>query len=333
MTYITRICYNESNWQHPTGSATEVRTTYYSRHRYGHEEWLFRFEWQIGGWQYGFLQGVNKGRKTRLKSGERAGEVVLFTITPRGRRYVARIRHIEFLDEAQSNAALEIYKRNGWFKQMLKEIDKVEGVKESLGNTNWARYMLNVRFRPEDVEWFPEDTLATSSDPVMHWNRYQLIAPDQDYVVPETGVKRPVRIGVSVPPQQRNYFRNGSEGRECSPEHDMIRSALCQELEREYPDAKIVCEENYVDVTVVTASERILFEVKSDLSTRRVLRLAIGQLLEYAWYWEPHTDRNTRLVAVGRTSLDAADSSYLDFLSKTLGLPLSYRQVKLPSEA
>lgn len=332
MPYITRICYNESNWQHPTGTATEANSTYYTLHRYGHEEWLFRFEWQIGGWQYGFLQGVNKGRESRLQLGERAGEVVLFTITPTGRRYVAKIRHIEFLDDVQSNAALEVYKRNGWLKQMLKEIDEVNGVKESLGNTDWARYMLNVRFRPEDVEWFPENTNAAPNDPVMRWNRYQLISADRNHGVPETGVRRPVRIGVTVPPHQKSYFRTGTEGRECSPEHDLIRAALCQELEREHPEARIVCEENYVDVTLTTASERILFEIKSDFSTRRVLRLAIGQLLEYAWYWEPHSALRTRLVAVGRTALEEADRSYLDFLTCKLGLPLSYRQVQLPSE-
>jgi len=332
MTYITRICHNESNWQYPTGSATESRTTYYSRHGYGHEEWLFRFEWQIGGWQYGFLQGVNKGRKTRLKSGERAGEVVLFSIGPAGRRYVARIRHIEFLDDVQSNAALEVYKKNGWFAQMVRGIEHVGGVTSSLGNTNWARYMLNVRFRPEDLEWFPADTYADDEDPIMHWNRYQLITPDGSFTTPETGSQRPGRTGVTIPPKQKSYFRKGSEGRECTPEHDMIRAALCKELEQEYPQATIVCEENYVDVTLTTDSERILFEVKSDLSTRRVLRLAIGQLLEYAWYWEAHPNRTTRLVAVGRNALTPADASYLDFLAGTMAIPLAYRQVKLPSE-
>lgn len=332
MTYITRICYNDSNWQHPTGEARESGDTFYSQHGYGHEEWLFRFEWQIGGWQYGFLQGVNKGRKSRLKRRERAGEVVLFTLDPRGRRYVARIRHIELLDDAQSNAILEVYKERGWYERILKEVDDVNGDRSGLGNADWAPYIFNVRFRPEDVEWFEHDKFAEADDPMMRWNRYQLIRPRRNFALPVVGNQQRSRKGVTIPPQQNNYFRNGSEGRECSPEHDLMRAVLCKELAKEYPAATIVCEENYVDVTVKTDAEWILFEVKSDYSTRRVLRLAIGQLLEYAWFHEPHATRKVRLVAVGRTPLGPDGDAYLSFLSESFKLPLSYRQVKLPSE-
>lgn len=165
MSYISRICQNTSNWQLPTGSAVEASNTFSSQHGYGHEEWLFRFEWQIGGWQYGFLQGVNKGWKSRLARNERAGDVVLFTLTPNGRRYVARIRHIEFLDDAQGIAALDHYKRLGWYDRMLEEIDAVNGDRSGLGNGEWAPYVLNVRFRPVDVEWYPPNTFAEAGDP------------------------------------------------------------------------------------------------------------------------------------------------------------------------
>ncbi|QLG92915.1 hypothetical protein HZF02_13455 [Pseudomonas yamanorum] len=332
MTYITRICHNSSNWQYPTHSAIE-NDTFYSQHGYGHEEWLFRFEWMIGGWQYGFLQGVNKGWESRLARGERAGEVVLYALTPNGRRYVARIRHIEFLDDAQGTAALDHYKRLGWYDRMLKEIDNVGGDKAGLGNGNWAPYVLNVRFRPEDVEWYPPGTFAEIGDPVQHYNRYQLIELESEASVPETMSTRPARKGQSQPPIQDSYFRRASSGRECSPEHGMIQAALYEELKREYPEADIAFEENFVDVTVTTPTEKILYEVKSDFSTRRVLRLAIGQLLEYAYYWDELPDQTVKLVAVGRTALSAEDERYLKYLSGKFNLPLTYRQVRLPSEA
>ena len=334
MSYITRICRNDSNWQYPTRSATEAPNTFSSQHGYGHEEWLFRFEWQIGGWQYGFLQGVNKGWESRLARGERAGDVVLFSLTSDGRRYVARIRHIEFLDDAQGVAALDHYKRLGWYDRMLEEIDAVDGDKSGLGSGEWAPYVLNVRFRPEDVEWYPPNTFAEAGDPVQHYNRYQLIELNHEASLPETvNTRRPARKGQNLPPVQDSYFRSGGSGRECSPEHGMMQTALHEELKIEYPGANIVFEENFVDVTVTTEMEKILFEVKSDFCTRRVLRSAIGQLLEYAYYWDNLPEKAVRLVAVGRTALSHEDDRYLRYLSGKLNLPLEYRRVKLPSEA
>lgn len=332
MSYITRICHNDSNWQHPTRSATEAADTFFSQHGYGHEEWLFRFEWQIGGWQYGFLQGVNKGWESRLARGERAADVVLFTLTPDGRRYVARIRHIEFLDDAQGIAALDHYKRLGWYDRMLAEIDAVDGDRKGLGNGEWAPYVLNVRFRPDDVEWYPPNTFVEAGDPVMHYNRYQLIELDADVQLPEPVNKRPARKGLDLPPRQDSYFRAGGLGRECSPEHGMMQAALYEELKKEYPGALIVFEENFVDVTVTTGTEKIFFEVKSDFCTRRVLRLAIGQLLEYAYYWDELPGTAVKLVAVGRTALSTEDEKYLKYLAEKFSLPLEYRQVSLPSQ-
>ncbi|MBC3957182.1 hypothetical protein [Pseudomonas triticifolii] len=336
MSYITRICYNDSNWQHPTGTATEAPNSFVSQHGYGHEEWLFRFEWQIGGWQYGFLQGVNKGWESRIARGDRTGDIVFFTLAPSGRRYVARIRHVEFLDETQSNAVLDHYKQLGWYDRMLEEIDAVEGDRGGLNSANWGLFV-NVRFRPEDVEWYPPNTVAEPGDLVLGYQRYQLIECDAKHDLPKTVKEnrsdRRGRKGQAIPPIQDAHFRSGFSGRECSPEHGLIQAALYEELRVEYPEAKIVFEENFIDVMVTTETEIILFEVKSDFSTRRVLRQAIGQLLEYAYYWDEPQEKPVRLVAVGRTLPNPEDVRYLEYLSEKLKLPLEYRQIKLPSDA
>lgn len=335
MTYITRVCYNSSNWQRPTGDAEEAANTFRAINGYGHEEWLFRFEWQIGGWQYGFIQGVNKGWEARLERGERIADVVIFTIDElRRRRYVARIRDLEFLDEAQGTAVLNHYKKVGWYDLMLNEIDAVGGRREGLGNADWAPYILNVRFRPEEVEWYPVDTFAAENDPVQFYNRYQLIDIGESVALPEPAPSKRLRgrKGMDTPPSQTPYVRNGSASRECSPEHAMIQQALFEELKAEYPAGRIIFEENFVDVTVLTKQEKLLFEIKSDFSTRKVLRQAIGQLLEYAYYSGEQSDLDLRLIAVGRTSLSAEDGRYLEYLRNTLGLPLEYRQVQMPSE-
>ncbi|PYB87199.1 hypothetical protein DMX01_18005 [Pseudomonas fulva] len=113
----------------------------------------------------------------------------------------------------------------------------------------------------------------------------------------------------------------------------MLVIALHERLLEEFPEDSISFEENFVDVTVTTPTQKILYEVKSDYSTRRVLRQAIGQLLEYAYYWDQPDMNQVRLVAVGRTELSTEDERYLRYLKNQLKLPLEYRQIKLPSEA
>jgi hypothetical protein len=41
-TYITRLCWNESQWERPTGSAGQIeKDTFNANFGFGFEEWLF----------------------------------------------------------------------------------------------------------------------------------------------------------------------------------------------------------------------------------------------------------------------------------------------------
>jgi hypothetical protein len=80
---------------------------------------------------------------------------------------------------------------------------------------------------------------------------------------------------------------------------------------------------------VRTADELVLFEIKSDLDPKSVIRQALGQILEYAYH--PSRDHNlpVRLVIVGRKSLSARDGKYLDVLKRDFKLPIEYRAVSI----
>ena len=56
--YTARLCWNTRNWVQPSGDArmVEQKNTYTARNGFGHEEWLFNFQWILDGWKYGFLQ-------------------------------------------------------------------------------------------------------------------------------------------------------------------------------------------------------------------------------------------------------------------------------------
>ncbi len=108
-----------------------------------------------------------------------------------------------------------------------------------------------------------------------------------------------------------------------------MQAVLMGQLQVEFPGTAVVREENFIDVLVKTNSELRLYEIKSDLAPRTVLRLAIGQLLEYSYFQIDSEGRKVTLVAVGRNPLSSDDAAYLAHLRGAVGLPLEYRVVKV----
>jgi hypothetical protein len=72
-----------------------------------------------------------------------------------------------------------------------------------------------------------------------------------------------------------------------------------------------------------------LFEIKSDLDPRTVIRQALGQILEYAYHPRNKHALSPQLVIVGRKPLSLQDADYIEILRKDYNLPLTYRVVAL----
>jgi hypothetical protein len=336
MEYLSRICFNSQGWKRPTGEARLLEVakppSFSRMFGYGHEEWLFRFDWQIDGWQYGFLQGVNDSRSV-VAGMEEAVDVTLYTCEPKSqRRYVAKILDLECLSYSQSEAIHSQFVSNGWVAEMQAEILAVNGDVSTLGDPNWVKGMINVRFRQENVRWYPADTYANEDEYVRTLRRYQFNEIRSPAQAPLVDRRRTGRKGSPDAPNQNPFMRSGFAGKMCTPEHGLIQAKLIKELKSEYPNADIICEKDFVDITVETHDERILFEIKSDLVPRTVLRLAVGQLLEYGFYYpssDGGVDRVTRLIAVGRKALSPDDQEYLKCLQQRFNLPLDYRVVSI----
>lgn len=330
MQKLTRISYNSEGWRWPTGDARkyEAPGTYNHEHGFGHEDWLFRDEWQIDGWRYAFIEGVNKSHR-RLVEAREPIDLTLFTIQPdKRRRYVATIRAVECLDDQQAEHALSAFKRRGWLGTMLDEIAKAGGNAAALGNAKWAKHVLNVRFRLENLARFGPEAFVQPDDPVMHFRRYSLY--NADALAKKTAAASlRQRQGAESAPAVRTIYRCAIAAVECSPEHARMQAKLLATLKTEFPSARIVREEDFIDVSVHTGSELILFEIKSDLEPRLVIRQALGQILEYAFHPQHEHTLQVRLVIVGRCPLTADDKCYLDHLRNTFSLPLEYRVVPL----
>jgi hypothetical protein len=329
------MAYSRASWRRPTGDAAdqEAGDTYNHLQRFGHEEWLFRDEWVIDGWRYAFIQGVGRSRRALVEA-RQAFDVTLVTVKPdKRRRYVARIREAEALDNAQADDAVEAFKRAGWHGLMLQEIAAVGGDVSALGNVRWASHMLNVRFRLDKVDRFPLGTYAGPGDPVLGLNRYQLFSisvaneSSDEAFNRDTAVGVARRVGSTLLPEVRDALRRAVGEVNVSPEHARMQVTLMRELQAEQPDARLVREEDFVDVLVETMTSIHLYEIKSDLSPVAVLRQAIGQLLEYAFRLRNPAGKMITLVAVGRAPLSTYEQEYLAHLRCQHALSLEYRVV------
>lgn len=325
MAKVARIAYNSRGWRGPTGEAAraEAEGTFNNVNGFGYEDWLFRNEWTVDGWRYAFLQGVNKSH-ARLIRERRPFDVVLFTVRPdRRRQYIATIDDVECLSSEQAANALDAFRENGWLDKMKREVLDVAGNTDALDNPTYAPDILNIRFKLGNARMYPDETFAEPDDPIHLWNRYLLT--EALPAIPTMG--RAARSGSESIPTAEPHVRAAQQAITVCPEHVAMQARLMRELQQEFPNRPVLRERACVDVQVETDQERWLFEIKTDLSPRAVLRQALGQLLEYAHFATARDGRKLHLVAVGRTPLAPEDAAYLDRLRTDYGLPLDYRVV------
>jgi hypothetical protein len=106
-----------------------------------------------------------------------------------------------------------------------------------------------------------------------------------------------------------------------------MQQKLFSELKRKFGSCRVVMEEDFVDVKVTTKGHVLLYEIKTDLNPKAVIRQALGQILEYAYYPPCRHQLPVRMVLVGRTRLSASDREYLGALKARSGLEVEYHVV------
>lgn len=323
--YIARLAYNSQRWWRPTQASevSEAGDSYRTEFGFGHEDWLFRNEWLLDGWRYGFVQGVNKSRAKLLREG-RPFHLRLFTMpAPGDRRAVAEIREVECLSDGLAAEAVAAFERQGWLDVMRSEVAAAGGRVEALGRNEYAPFILNLRYRIDNVSWLDANTPLPPDDPIHNIKRYSLC--EVDGAMDSAASAWRGRAGTSGLPEagdRRRFVQGGWTT--YSPEHVRMQNYLVQQLRERYPAAEIVCERDFVDVTVRTDEEILLFEVKSDLHPLSVVRQALGQVLEYAYHPRRAHDLPVKLVIAGRRPLEGDDLAYFEQLKQRFSLPLAY---------
>lgn len=328
--YVTRICWNTQGWQRPSGNAKSLETgkTFSRMNGFGHEEWLFRKGWELGGWRYGFLQGINVASDTYRNQSPL--NVALYSVDPsKQKRLVGEIRGLEVLSEQEAADALAAFSEYGWLATMQQEIEAKQGNADLLRTVQDGREVFNVRYRPENAIYFDDLPPLMASYVTPNSTRYQMhklpgsLLGDLGLSTHQRGRAESTANLCTAPTQ-----RKASSAVTVDPVHNRMQLRLVEALKVEHPGKTVSREKNYVDVTVEDETTIWIYEIKSDLTPRSVLRNAIGQLLEYAYYGTSRTKRVV-LTAVGRRTLetDVEAKEFLDSLKAQFNLEINYRDI------
>lgn len=185
---FSRICWNTAGWRKPTGDAARVETgqSYVEDHRFGHEEWLFNFEWLIDGFRYGFLQPIEK-YYSKYKGN--SCSILLYTVTPEKKTlFVAKIENVYIPEEDELDRVMRRYESSGWIDSMRADVETVGGDLTVLDNPSPVE-VANMRFQPESVTIFDPRPPVPEGHKIVRNRRYHPF--DWDGRFPETEMAPP----------------------------------------------------------------------------------------------------------------------------------------------
>ena len=317
---FSRICWNTAGWQKPTDDATGVETggTYVATHHFGHEEWLFNFEWILDGFRYGFLQPIGKFyNKYKGKS----CSILLYTITPeRETLLVAEINDVYIPEKDELDLAFKRSTDLGWIDDMRADVETIGGDLAVLDDPKPAE-IANIRFRPEDVKVFDPRPRVIGNHRIARKPKYYHPF-DWDDNFPETVIDPPPYDEEDPARSERERTRAAQEGVRVDPRHVRLQNRLYKHLCKKYGKSNVRYERNYVDLTLYDSTGCTFFEIKMDLTVKRCIRSALGQLLEYAHY--PESTRARRLIVVGDVIPTDDDRFYVSFLRDKYQIPIYY---------
>jgi len=336
---ISKICWNENDWMSPsgeTGKSLDINS--YERSRgFGHEEWLFDFEKLVDDYHYTSLQSVERGRETFFN---KKFDVRLYSHNSATHEnlWIGSIKDLEVISPESSKIIYAHYKKEGWFDEMAIQTKSVNGDFQHFKHLRPHEYF-NVRFKPENSELNKPYKKIEYFERIIGTYRYQFIY-DISTVSTGENKKSKKRNFIFKPGKSEKPLGNIISTRQnkiiqSEPLHDKIQKILYDQLVDIYGEDNVGMENDTglgtrIDISVNTRNGIILYEVKSYPSVMITIRVALGQLLEYAYYPNPINNLK-EMIIVSHLPIEADDKEYLEFIRKTTTLKIFYQSVNLKS--
>lgn len=334
MKKIARICWNSNGWITPSGRLGKSvnKESYEYQNGYGHEEWLLDTTKLIDGYHYGYIQAIGKHRDTYL---DQVFDVSLYSINSdtKQRWWLGEIKNLEVISAKESAKVYKVYKKNGWYKEMISQLKQVGANIDEFKNFVTPDIFSVVRYRPEDLNLLEEPQEFSADDPSVTSNYYNL---KNKKLEPNLEVKKGFQFiaghNAGKGASKRSYSDHKND---ISLLHNQIQTALYKRLSTTFDDGCVGTEVscglgNRIDLVVNDEDKYSLYEIKVLKNAKSCIREALGQLMEYAFYIEEISI--DKLVIVSPHELKNSDKQYLDRLQKKFGLPVEYLQFNIENE-
>ena len=329
MKKIARICWNSNNWMKPSGRVGKSpdKDSYENMYGYGYEEWLFDLSKIVDGYHYSYLQAIGRHRNTYLNE---VFDISLYSINSKTKQHwwIGEILNVEVVSPEDSKKIYKRYKAKGWYKEMLEHLNAVGADIEEFKRNVTPEAFAIIRFKPSDLELLEQPLEFFHDDPAVTSDYYNL----KNKIVDPT-LQAPSKFqfksghNAGKDQTQRTYSEHSGD---VSLAHNDLQTKLYDELVEQYGKSNVGTENqcgsgNRIDIVVKQGKKFSLYEIKTLLTVKACIREAIGQLLEYSYYYD--TIEIDQLVIASPHEIKNEDEEYLSRLKGKYKLNISYRKI------
>ncbi len=332
---FTRLTSNENRWELPSphrwikSNQGKNNIAFENQYGFGHEEWLLNRRYNVGGYQYGYIRGIQ-----HAKAGTDAFAEVHFYTVRKDRTanlvyYVGTIRNLEVIkhDLGAQEIIQPVIRR--YQADMISEIEQINADRKGMDDHPFTAV---ARFKLEDVD-FPDEPVYQPNFDLETFKRfqpYEFEGTVEDIFEEEIPDESPVFTAGKA--SQTSVYNKKNRDASITVEklHTEIVESLEQHLLPKYSVTKgnlsietMRFHGNIADVVSQHPNKSItIYEVKTSASGRRNIRDAIAQLLDYAAH--SGSLKVKKLVIVSPSWLTPAELTFLNHLQETLSYTLEY---------
>lgn len=332
---FTRLTSNDNNWELPSPhrwrkeNQGKKNIPFENQYGFGHEEWLFNPRYNIEGYQYGFIRGIQRSKDAVSNY----DEVHLYTVKKEKFRnlvyYLGHIKNVIVIKDDQREQKIIQNVIDQFNAEMMTEVENING---DLNGIIKFPFEAIVKFKLENTLFFDEPVFQPEFDleKYKRFQPYKLSGSIHEiFTKVEDDVNGNFVFGKSS--QTTVYNR---KNRESSVVIEKLHSEIVEAFEKFlYPEYSLAKENisietmrfkgNIADIVTNENKNTIsIYEVKTSSSGRRNLREAIAQLLDYALH--AGTFRINKLAIISPISLSKSDLAFLSALKAKIGFPLEY---------
>ena len=329
---IARICWNNNYWVSPSGRLGKSgdKKSYEFITGFGHEEWNFDTDKVVDGYVYGFLQQCNN--KTDIHK-DAIYNISFYSIEKinsykNKKWWLGRINSVEVITENESKRVYNIYKKNGWLREMEADLRKLNLDLTAFKETSKDTFF-NIRFKIFDMQLLDEPMGIEKKDPAIPSFYYNLLNKTQDpnlaKAISNTFIFKPGHN----PGKNKTVTKSKGGKKDKSLFHNEMQTKIFLLLEANYKKGNVGTENDLgyqtkVDIVVKDKNGFVFYEIKTSQTAKAAIREAIGQILEYAFWPDKKYAKKLVIIAPPTPTSDA--KIYIKRLRKEFSLPIYYQQ-------